>query len=435
MQRRSQLNRRILVISIAAACVGLGVGMLATAFRVATQMLRAWISEFGSTSSQDAALAWLPPTLATAALAVAALWLVQRFAPESGGSGVQEIEGALAGTRPIRWRRVIPVKFFGAWMALGGGMALGREGPTVQMGGNFGEMFGELFGIGREDRHVLIAAGAAAGLAAAFNAPLSGVIFVVEEMRPEFRYGFLSFQSVLIASVCADVVTRLATSQAPLLLIPEQVPPALMLLPLFLVFGSLVGVVAVLFAKNVFGVLDQIARLTPSGRLIAAGLIGAIIGLLGWFDPTIVGGGYSTIRDVVNSSNTLIALLFMFLTRYVLTLACFGSGVPGGVFAPMLAMGTVLGMAFGLGVDQLVPGLVPSPQLFAVAGMAAFFSATVRAPITGIALSLEMTGDFGLTLALLVTCLSASLVAESMGSRPFYEVLLERSTQSATNGS
>jgi CIC family chloride channel protein len=290
-------------------------------------------------------------------------------------------------------------------------------------------MVSESLGLTRDARHVLIAAGAAAGLSAAFNAPLSGVLFVIEEMRPQFRYGFLSFQSVLIAAVCADVVTRMGIGQAPILITADLSAPALSTLPLFLVYGGLLGVAAVMFTRTLIAVQDLFARLSPTGRLMAAGVIGATIGFAGWIDPGIVGGGYSTIHEALTVENTVGALLVLCLVRYALTLFSYGSGVPGGIFAPMLALGTLLGMAFGHGVDEIVPGLVSHPGIFAVAGMAAFFSATVRAPITGIVLTLEMTGDFGLILALLVTCLAATFVAEGLGARPIYEVLLEKTIE------
>ncbi|HET7290259.1 MAG TPA: chloride channel protein, partial [Thermodesulfobacteriota bacterium] len=134
--------------------------------------------------------------LFSAVLVYIAFLLVRRLAPEASGSGVHEIEGALDDVRPIRWKNVLPVKFLGGLCSLGGGMVLGREGPTIQMGGNIGKMVADIFRAGKEDTHALIAAGAGGGLTAAFNAPLAGILFVFEEMRPEFKYNFLSVQSV-----------------------------------------------------------------------------------------------------------------------------------------------------------------------------------------------------------------------------------------------
>ena len=135
---------------------------------------------------------------------------VRRFAPEAGGSGIPEIEGALEELRPVRWWRVIPVKFIGGMGTLGAGMVLGREGPTVQMGGNVGRMVLDVLRIrGAEARHTLLATGAAAGLSAAFNAPLAGILFIIEEMRPQFRYNLISIKAVFIGVIMSSVVFQL----------------------------------------------------------------------------------------------------------------------------------------------------------------------------------------------------------------------------------
>ncbi len=145
----------------------------------------------------------------------AGYYLVRRFAPEAGGSGIPEIEGALEELRPVRWWRVIPVKFIGGMGTLGAGMVLGREGPTVQMGGNVGRMVLDVLRIrGAEARHTLLATGAAAGLSAAFNAPLAGILFIIEEMRPQFRYNLISIKAVFIGVIMSSVVFQLFNGQA-----------------------------------------------------------------------------------------------------------------------------------------------------------------------------------------------------------------------------
>jgi len=426
MNERPPHTPNSLFVSLAAALVGVGVGVLAGAFRLATERLANGLDGLSSAVAEWGVLAWCVPPLAVGVLAVAALWLVQHFAPESGGSGVQEIEGALSESRPLHWRRVLPTKFVGAIMALGGGMVLGREGPTIHMGGSIGAMLSEFFRFGKNARHVSIAAGAAAGLSAAFNAPLSGVIFVVEEMRPQFRFGYLSFQALLIASVCADVVTRVGFGQRHIIQTADFLAPSLGSLPLFLVYGALLGAIAVVFSRSLIAVLDKADQLSLRGRLVAAGLVGAGIGLVGIFDADLVGGGYGAIHTALGEHETIGALIFIFGIRFILTLASYGSGVPGGIFAPMLALGVLLGVVFDLGVSEILPDLGASPGMFAIAGMAAFFAATVRAPLTGIALTIEMTGNLDLMLPLLIACLAATSTAEALGSRPIYEVLLQR---------
>lgn len=178
-----------------------------------------------------------------------ALFLVRRYAPEAGGSGVQEIEGALDGRRPLRWRRVIPVKFVGGLLALGGGMVLGREGPTIQLGGNFGQMIAESWRLPTPVWRTLVASGAGAGLAAAFNAPLAGVLFVLEEMRPQFTYTFASVQAVVIACAAADVAVRTLTGQGAVIPIASFPSAPLASLWLFPIFGAVVGLLGIVFGR------------------------------------------------------------------------------------------------------------------------------------------------------------------------------------------
>jgi CIC family chloride channel protein len=423
------MTRQVAWVFLLAALVGTGVGLASTGFRAATEALARSLASLPAGSGPG----WLVPTAVTALLCGVAFLLVRRLAPEAGGSGVQEIEGALDGVRPVRWPRVLPVKFVSAVLALGSGMVLGREGPTVQIGGGVGAMVSRLARLPEEGFHVLVASGAAAGLAAAFNAPLSGVIFIIEEMRPQFRFGFLSFQSILVASLCADIATRVATGQSPVLEVTSFPAVPLRALWMFAVFGGTLGVLAVAFSRAMMWMLQMLDRFPERGRLALAVGVGGAIGLVGWANSDAVGGGYDAIGGVFAMRFAMSGLLSLFAVRFVLTLLSYGSGVAGGIFTPMLALGTLFGMAFGLGAHSVFPGLFDHPGAFAVAGMAAFFAGTVRAPITGIALTVEMTGDFALILPLLITCLASTIAAEALGGRPIYAVLLERTLGSANS--
>ena len=197
------------------------------------------------------------------------VWLVKRFEPHAAGSGVQEIEGVLAGERPLTWYKVIPVKFFGGLLAMTSGLVVGREGPMIHMGGSIGAMLKPIFNLSDENRHILIASGAAAGLAVAFNAPLAGIVFIIEEMRYQFKYGFKSVQTVIAACVVADIVLRSIMGMAGynvrlLADIPMSVfdMPPLSSLWLFVICGMLFGVIGVSFTKGMIVFSNFFARLS-----------------------------------------------------------------------------------------------------------------------------------------------------------------------------
>ena len=358
-----------------------------------------------------------------------AFYLTHRFAPESGGSGIPEIEGAMEGMRPVRWQRVLPVKFFGGLLALGSGMALGCEGPSVQLGANVGRMISDIFKVDKVDGQALLAAGAAAGLAAAFNAPLAGIMFVIEEMRSQFNYSLTSTKSVFMSAVMATIVMRLITNQEAVVHVTNHPHPALMSLWLYLLLGFCFGAVGILFNKMVLASLDMYLFIHQGQRwrFVAIGLfLGAIFGALSFINPDIVFSGMELIPKVEGGHFFAGALMAIFLLRLLTTLLSFCSGAPGGVFAPTLALGTVLGMLFGVAAHALFPELVSNAGTFAIAGMGGLFAATVRAPITGILLVIEMTSNYEMILPLIVTCLGATMVAQSLGGRPIYTQLLER---------
>lgn len=374
----------------------------------------------------EAVLTLLIPILFSGIMLTLSLFLVRRFAPETSGSGVHEMEGALDGVRPVRWKRVLPVKFVAGLFSLGGGMVLGREGPTIQMGGSLGAMISDLFKLEKLDRHCLIAAGAGAGLAAAFNAPLAGILFVIEEMRPQFKFNFLSFQAVMVACAVSDIIVRAMTSQSPVIPMPAFAWPPLSSLWVFVLLGSLFGVMGFFFNFFLVRTLDFIADWEGALRAWTGIIIGGLIGVVGWALPGAIGGGYEVIPAALKFQYSILILFLLFGIRFGTTLISYGSGAPGGIFAPMLALGTLFGVWFGEIAIAYFPGLISHPGVFAVAGMGALFSATVRAPLTGIALAIELTGNYSQILPLILTCMSATLVAEGLGGRPIYSVLLGR---------
>ncbi|HBZ68453.1 MAG TPA: H(+)/Cl(-) exchange transporter ClcA [Deltaproteobacteria bacterium] len=409
-----------------AALVGAGAGMVGAVFRI---LVHGFAEERGALLAPGGSrgvVSLLLSISATALMTTLALFLVRRFAPEAGGSGVQEIEGALDGVRPLRWQRVLPIKFVSGLLALGGGMVLGREGPTIQIGGNFGKMIADLGRLPLAVERTLVAAGAGAGLSAAFNAPLAGIVFVLEEMRPQFKYTFTSVQAVVIACATADIAVRILTGQGPAISILTFDAPPLASLWLFPLFGAVFGLLGLAFARLLVWTLDRFDSLPGWAHHAVGPIVGGAIGLLAWRYPATVGSGDELIPMVLALPMTAATLLLLFVVRFGTSAVSYGCGAPGGIFAPMLALGTLFGMAYGHSIHTLFPHLVSNPGVFAVAGIGALFTATVRAPITAAFLAIEITANYEQILPLLLTCAAATIVAELLGSKPIYSVLLKR---------
>ncbi|MEQ5184641.1 H(+)/Cl(-) exchange transporter ClcA [Providencia alcalifaciens] len=422
-----------LKVLVLAAIIGAVVGLIGSLFMLGTE----WVSNIRIASvNQYVTNKWLViPAMfvASALLAMLGYYLVKRFSPEAGGSGIPEIEGALQDLRPIRWWRVIPVKFIGGLGTLGSGMVLGREGPTVQLGANISQMFYDLFRLkDNESRHTLLAAGAAAGLSTAFNAPLAGILFIIEEMRPQFKYSLISIKAVFIGAVSATIVFRLINGEAAVLNIGQFSSAPMETLWLYLILGMLFGIVGIgfnrflLYLQNLFLAFYQnkVSRFVLMG-----GLIGGSCGAIGVFAPEVVGGGYSVIHQMVANSFTITMLMVFFALRFLTSTISFSSGVPGGIFSPLLALGTLFGGIYGYAALELFPHYSIEVGTFAIAGMGALFAATVRAPLTGIVLVLEMTNNYQLILPMIITCIGATMVAQFLGGRPLYSVLLEKTLE------
>lgn len=429
--RRFFSVRKIPLSTLLLSCLtGLLTGFAATAF----QLIIGWLTQYRVNSFdvtvQNFFFISVLSFLISFVLAYFSYWLVFKFAPEASGSGIPEIEGALDDIRPVRWWRVLPVKFLGGIAALGSGMVLGREGPTVQIGGNIGCMLFDLFRLKDKDvRHALIASGSAGGLAAAFNAPLAGIMFVIEEMRPQFRYSFISIKGVTISVVVAVIVLNYFRGPSAEIIIPDNITPPVQSLWLFLLLGCLFGVFGVFFNKFVTlfqNFFSSLQNKYPKYYMYIVSTMGGCFGIFLFYFPEITGGGIEIIPSLTSGIHGIAFLFILFALRLIVTLLCFGSGAPGGIFAPMLALGTLFGMCFGIVAVYLFPTFNLSPSVFAIAGMGALFAATVRAPMTGVLLVIELTHHYNIILPLIITTLGATMLAQALGGKPIYSMLLKR---------
>lgn len=285
------MRDRILILYTLATLLGILTGTVGSLFQLAIHGVnKVLIHWFNFAASKDYNIGIIS-ALTTMVMVFITWSLVKWFVTEGSGSGVQEIEGALLHKRPIFWRRLLPVKFVGGVMAIGSKMVLGREGPTIQIGGNLGEMLGEIFCLTRKRRDSLIAAGAAAGLATAFNALLAGILFVLEEMRSEFNFSFTNFKVVAICCVFATIMLHVIIGPQPDIKMVVFAPPGLQSLWVFFAFGIIVGIVGLCFNKFLMKLLYRLDKLKPWMKDIYVLIIGLTVGYLAYKQPSVVGGG------------------------------------------------------------------------------------------------------------------------------------------------
>ena len=386
------------------------------------------------------------------AIAVIVSWLLGRE-PDIAGSGIPQVEAELRGQKDMCWWRVIVCKMTGCALAIGGGLALGREGPSIQLGSMVGK------GVARAghrlltEERLLITCGAGAGLSAAFGAPLAGAIFSLEELHRNFSAEVLL--TTMAASAAGDFVVANVLGLTPVFgfdiehALPLRYYWALILLGLVLgVFGGFynrtiawmqdrfehLGKAFSTFVCRMLGrrysiISDGLHPTVPgerferAGRMLAAF---AIAYILFFVYPEALGSGSGLVGRISHGEFTLGALAVLLIIKFIFSTASFGSGSPGGIFLPLLVLGAVTGGFFSrlLGLAGMDQSYITA---FVVTAMAAYFAAIVRAPVTGVVLITEMTGDFTTLLPLVLTSLVAYLTAELLGTKPIYTQLLERS--------
>jgi chloride channel protein, CIC family len=427
-------NRRLLLLALLAPIAGAATGTLDAIFRLALERADRWRNFLIALGHRAPLLGFFCVVAGCAAAVTVGAWLVRRYSPHASGSGIPQVEAALNGHLPGAPPRLLPVKFFGGILAIGAGGALGREGPSVQMGAVAAHLVGALFRRNAEELRLLLAAGAGAGLAVAFNAPLAGAVFVLEELvrRFEVRMAIIA----LGASSTAILISRLFLGNAPdfAVVISAHAATATGPLPyaddatwpLYVGLGVVAGIAASLYNRTILGALVLTDRMSRAPVELRAAAIGAAIGIIGWFFPELIGGGDAITQHLLSSGVAISALPLAFLVRFFLGPASYAARTPGGLFAPLLVLGTQLGLACGYLCQAAFPHLGISAEAFAVVGMAAFFTGVVQAPVTGIVLVTEMTAAFTTLLPALAACFAALLVAQLLRTTPIYDALLTR---------
>ncbi|HUL42706.1 MAG TPA: H(+)/Cl(-) exchange transporter ClcA [Burkholderiales bacterium] len=429
MQSESEINSEdhggLIALALISLVVGAVSGFVAAIFRLALTQADYLRTTFIAWAHEEKAAGFLLVIGIISAATALAAWLVRRFSLEASGSGIPNIEAVMQdGRHPGPPLRLMLVKFLGGVLAIGSGLALGREGPSVQMGASIANLFGTTFHRSWADCKVLIAAGAGAGLATAFNAPIAGAIFVLEELVRRFDTRIAI--AALGTSASAIAVARVLIGQTPDFHVVPQPYPGFGTVPVHIALGIIAGIVGVAYCRAILGALAFMDRLRRLPIELRAALVGVIVALLAWFAPDIVGGGDAITQNALNGTDALLTIALVFFIRFGLGAVSYAAGTPGGIFAPMLVLGAQIGLLFGTLCCFWFPGVASGPTAFAIVGMAALFTAVVRAPITGIVLATELTGSFTLLLPMLASCFAAMAVPTLLRVPPIYDSLRER---------
>ena len=413
------------LICVMALFAGVIIGFIGGAFRWCLRAADVLRADLVNWANMLPGPGWLVPVAATAGCATLAA-LIVRWLPIAAGSGIQHVEAVFGGDVRPPLLRLLPAKFFGGLLAIGSGLVLGREGPTVHMGAAIGAEAGRRARLPDSEVRMLQTALGGAGLAVAFNAPIGGALFTLEEVTKSFR--LQTVLATILAAATAVGCSRLILGDHPDVSVESLDSPALALLPVFVVFGLLTGCLGAFYNRLVLGFLDGVRRLPRIPAVGKATLIGAVIGLVMIVDPLAVGGGDVLTQLIVGGHTVALPVIAGYLAvRMIAGPLSYAAAVPGGLFAPLLAVGALWGVLFVGAFNALWPGNETSLAVpMAIVGMAAFFGATVRAPLTGIVIVIEMTAATSVTVPILAATGAAVLAAELTGTSPIYDSLRER---------
>ncbi len=344
--------------------------------------------------------------------------------PMVKGSGIPQVKGVLLRQFNMEWGKELAAKFIGGVLALGAGLSLGREGPSIQLGAHAGMGIGKLFKRPSVEQKYLITCGASAGLAAAFNAPLAGVMFSLEEMHKNFSPVILT--SAMLSSLAADFVSRKFFGQQPVFNFTDVKALPLTYYIHLILLGVILGLFGVLFNKFLTLSQDLYEKLKFIKAQYRVFIPILTAGVLGFVLPEVLGGGHELIMTVGRENPGMLVLLILIIAKFLFTMMSYGSGAPGGIFLPLLVIGALTGKLYAIAGISFM-GVDPQYSLnFVILAMAAYFTAIVKAPITGSILITEMTGSFSHLPGLMAISMTAYFTAELLKSKPVYDILLGR---------
>jgi len=412
------------VMAVLAIAVGLAGGYGAVGFRLLIDFFQSL--SYGSSDELlqiVSGIPWIYRILIPALGGLLVGPLVFFFAREAKGHGVPEVMEAVALRNGLIRKRLVLVKTLASAVCIGTGGSVGREGPIVQIGSAIGSSIGQLLRVSAVRLRTLVGCGAAAGIAATFNAPIAGSMFALEIILGDF--GLATFSPIVISSVTATAVSRHYLGNMPAFVVPKYELVSAWEFALYAILGFLCAAVAVAFTRLLYKVEDSFDAWRFPGYLKAAAG-GLLLGAAGLLFPQILGVGYGAIDEALLQSYAWWFLLLLVGVKILATSVTIGSGGSGGIFAPSLFLGAMTGSFFGILVHGLFPAATASSGAYALVGMGAVVSGTTHAPLTAILMLFEMSGNYRIILPLMITCIIGSLAAGHLWRESIYTLKLVR---------
>ena len=348
-------------------------------------------------------------------------YLLYRYFPNARGSGVPQTKAALFAREGRITLRTVLGKFFCTSATLASGIPLGREGPSVQVGGGIASVLGRLLGLRTEQVKNLIPVGAAAAIAAAFNTPLAAVLFALEEIMGDLHAPVMG--AVVLASATSWMVLRVLLGNNPLFKVPQYqlVHPAEF--AVYAVLGVAGGLVSVAFTQLLLGMRARFLRFPRETVWFQPVVGGLLVGAMGWFVPQVLGVGYGFVGDALNGNMAFKVMLLLVVLKLIAVTTSYASGNAGGIFGPSLFIGAMLGGSVGTVAHRLFPAYTATPGAYALVGMGAVFAGIVRAPMTSVVMIFEMTQDYAVIVPLMIANLVSLFISSRLQRQPIYEAL------------
>ena len=407
---RNREDRLTILLSLV---IGLLVGLVVVAFILLTGRLAARMYPAGGAAWRRV----LMPTIG----ALVTGFLLSRYFPNARGSGIPQTKFAIFINNGYISFKTVFGKFLCCSGSLATGIALGREGPSVQIGAGIASVLGRRFGLSTENVKALVPVGCSAALATAFNTPIAAVLFSLEEILGDMHAPVLG--TVVIASATSWMVLHLLLGDQPLFHVPAYRLVNPIEFAIYAVLGVVGGLGSVCFVKLLLGIRNQFKKFAKSTEWAQPAVGGLLVGLMGWFMPEVLGVGYDVVDVVLSGDFVTKIVLLLAVLKIIATAACYGTGNAGGIFGPSLFIGAMIGGGVGSIAHTLWPNVTANPGAYALVGMGAAFAGIVRTPLTSVIMIFEMTRDYSIIVPLMIANLISFFISQKLQHAPIYEAL------------